>query len=285
MSNPRLLGSTSQSSGGFLLRPTMKYAVQGLHHALVAEGVKRTIEDVYEVSQKKQKSTMPPRNGFKKTVVKKSGGKKRATATSVVKDTLLKMSTSYHDTQSDSLLNVNGMTQNTIYTNNITAQVAIGTTNSARQGDEIYLIGLKVRLNYYTDANANGYQFRTLVVMSTEEFDFGAGFGAGLSETELFLPNTGDTLQTNAIINPKAVTVLHDETIDINSQVAAARDIGSTNFYVPLKKKFTYQSAGAVFGKKQNLYLVCIGSAFGATPDSTNIGVVYANTDLHFKNL
>lgn len=266
-------------------RPGMKAVIAGVHHAMVAESLKRTYNQAFgsEAQLPSKKQNM---NGVKKNIAvkrRKTSGKDKVAST--VKKTIMSMATSYHDQQNDSLLQVFPMTHNTIYTNNITAQVIAGTTNQDRQGDAVYLIGLKVTGNFITATTAGAYRYRVMVVTSGEEYDFGVAFGSGLTSTEIFLPNSGAAVRPSAIVNTKSVTVLADEDFDVASQIAATSDIVSTKFYVPLKRKFEYQAQGSVYGKTKNIYLVIIGYVAGGTSGVTSAGGGYFNTDLIFKNL
>lgn len=263
----------------------VKALISGTGNAMVADSLKRTYQATFPQTDSSQKNKMVKyAPGTKKTNIKKSAYKsKRSSTTQVVQKAILGMANTYHNTQNDSTLG-GAMLHNNIYTNNLTAQISAGTGNTNRQGDGLFLKGIRVKGNFFTNATASAYQYRVMVVMSGEEYDFGVGFGTGLTTTELFLP-TGTTIRTSSIVNPKAVTVLYDELIDINSQVAAARDIGSCQFYVPLNRKFVYQSAGSVYGKTKNIYLVTMGYVIGGTTGVTNVGDQSFNTDMVFKNL
>lgn len=280
---PRSVPRANTHRYGFVMRPGMKAAVAGVHYALVGESLKRTAEQVYGLYQKKQKTaaSMPT----KKTTVKKTTRRSKPSKTSVVKQTLLGMAATYHDTQNDSTVNINPMLHSVIYTNNVTAQIGVGTTNSSRQGDQIYMKGLRVQGNVFTDVLASAYQYRVMVVMSGEEYDFGMSFGAGLTPDQIFLPATGGLFQSNGIVNTKAITVLYDQMIQINSQVAGALDTAGVSFYVPLNRKFQYKEGGSEFGKSKNLYLVIIGDAAGGGLGVTDSGSCQFSTDLNFKNL
>lgn len=263
----------------------MKAFQTGVRHAYLAQGVKRAAESVLESFQKKKTMAPIAKYGSKKTGFKKSVSKTNVKKTrSVVKDTILRMATTFHNVQNDNTLQVTALLQNTIYTNNLTAQLQTGVFNESRQGDACYLVGLNVKGNFFSTAEANAYQYRVMILMSGEEYDFGSGFGIGLLSSQIFLP-TGTGVGTSAIVNPKAVTVLHDEIIDINSQVGGARDVCSTQFYVPLNRKFQYQSDASEYGKTKNLYMVIRGFKYGGVSGTTDIGNCSFNTDLIFKNL
>lgn len=263
---------------GMLMRPGMRAFSTGVRHAMVAAGVKRIIleNDSYpNKNQKTEKMAYGKKSSRTKTT-KKSNVKKTV---KTVKDTILGMAETYHDIQSDSVLNVTGMDSLSIYTNNVTAQVTQGTTIQGRQGDQIYLKGLRVKGAYISPTASAPMLFRILVVLSGEEYDFGIAFGNGLDGTMLFQPGTGTTVNCS-IINSKACSVLYDETMEINAFVSGVSELRKLDFYVPLNRKFHYQSTGSVYGKKQNLYLIVTASG-----NATDSGSVYCATDLSFKNL
>lgn len=278
----------SNSRNRYFLRPGMKAVIAGVHHAMVAQSLKRTVDKAFgddsNLPPKKRTTNMPMLK--RNNAIRRSSKEKKKQTTQAVKKTILSMATTYHDQQNDSNLQVFPMTHNTIYTNNITAQVTAGTTNQSRQGDSIYLMGLKVTGNFITATTAGAYRYRCMILTSGEEYNFGAAFGSlGLTNTEIFLPNTGSAVRPSSIVNNKAVTVLYDQQFDVASQIAATSDIVSTEFYVPLKQKFSYQDEGAIFGKTKNIYLVIIGYVAGGSNSVTSTGGGYFNTDLVFKNL
>lgn len=277
----------------FTMRPGIKAFETGLRHAYLAGQAKRVMEyitssDSSRSTQKKQKIMPVIPKSYKKPYARRTVSKtKKNSSLSTVKKTILGMAATYHDTQSDQSVIVSA-THNTIYTNNITAQVTQGTGNDNRQGDQIFMRGLNIRGSVFTNSTANAYQYRILVGYSGEEYNPGIAFGTGangLAIGEIFLPNTGINFTTHGIINSKAFTVLYDQTLDVNSQIAATVDVSHVNIYVPLNQKFAYQSAASVYGKTKNLYVIAIGSVAGGTAGTTAAGVVSFTTDLTYKNL
>jgi len=175
-------------------------------------------------------------------------------------------------------------THNTLSTVNVTAGVTQGDLNSSRDGDSISVTGLKMNGQYFSDALAGAYTFRILVGYSGEEYASTTFAGAGLGSSELFLPNTGTTFSTLGCINPRAFTVLHDQKIDLNSQIASVVDVGSFSFYVPLNNaRFDYQATGSALGKNKNLYVIVMACAGGGTTGTTATGTLVCAIDLLFK--
>lgn len=175
------------------------------------------------------------------------------------------------------------MTAGTIYTCSPTVVVTQGDLNSNRDGDAIILCSLKIKMNFFSDAVAGAYTYRILVGYSGEEYNASTFTSAALTSTELFLPNTA-AFATHGIINPKAFTVLHDETVDINSQIAATVDLATLAFTVNLANfHFLYQSSQSIYGKTKNLYIVILGNVAGGTPGTTATGSAILSYDLVFK--
>lgn len=166
-----------------------------------------------------------------------------------------------------------------------TAQIVQGDTNSSRDGDEIFLEALRWKGVLETTAVSNGFSYRLMVAWTGEEINTAAGSTAnGLTSAEVFLPNTGSNWILGAIPNPKAITILHDQVIDINSLVATTSDLASFDIKVPIKQKFVYQSDGSKYGKTKNLVLIVIGNIIGGTNNSTASGAFVSSYDLIFKN-
>lgn len=166
-----------------------------------------------------------------------------------------------------------------------TQGVVQGDTNQDRDGDQIQVCALKLKGSFFAPTTANGYTYRIMVGYSGEEYATGTTLTvSGLVESEIFLPGTGAGHRTNAINNPKAFTVLHDETIDINSLISGVQDVYSYSLTVPLNdSKFLYQSTGSVYGKTKNLYVVIIPCVIGGSLGITSCGNVHVSADLVFK--
>jgi len=177
------------------------------------------------------------------------------------------------------------MTQDVIYTTCPTAGVVQGTTNATRDGDAIYLAALKGRYTYAAPVNAPGvYTGRLIIGWSGEEYPtLGSDFGTGLTTTELFLPNTS-TVPINGLINPKAFTVIYDETVDADyfNTGAIVGNTATGTFNIPLDVNFVYQASASTMGKTKNLYVVFISEQFGSAA-LTPTGSVAIAFDLIFK--
>lgn len=176
---------------------------------------------------------------------------------------------------------------NTMYTCIPTQGITQGTGNINRIGDEIYLCALKVLGQYLTSTTAGAYSLRILVGWTGEEYNtagISSSLVSGLGTTEVFLPGTVSAWTPNGLINPKAFTVLYDQTVDINSQITATSDLSSFEFTVPINQTFCYQSSGSVQGKTRNLaVVVCAGVAYGVT-GTTSAGNCIWSCDLIYKD-
>jgi len=188
-----------------------------------------------------------------------------------------------HHTVSDSTAAQQNMTHNTIYSTSLTQKISQGDDNVSRDGDAIVIAAVKVQGSLVTPTASGAYMFRVLLLWSGEEYNV-SGSSAGLASTEIFLPSTGGSFMSNAIVNPKAVTVLHDEMVDINSLIASTRDVKDIAFKVNVNQKFPYQSTASIYGKTKNLYLVVIGSVVGGTGGTTDVGQHFMNVDIVFQN-
>lgn len=172
-----------------------------------------------------------------------------------------------------------------IYTNMPTQAIVQGTSNTNRIGDEVYLCAIKLSGSAVTADVSGAYKYRILIGWTGEE-STASNIATqyvynGLSANQLYLPQTYD-LVCNGIINSKAFTKLHDETIDISSQTPDTVDWTSFNITVPLNVSFRYQEAGSVFGKTRNLVVFVMGNMAGAVAGEV-IGSMVVATDLIFK--
>jgi len=168
-----------------------------------------------------------------------------------------------------------------------TQNILIGNDNQSRRGDQIYLCALKLSGSFFTNVTAACYKYRMIVGWTGEEYT-ASGIAntwssGGVTSGEIFLPNTDTASKMNGIINPKAFTVLYDQTWDINSMIAAASENQSYAFTVPINQTFNYQATAATMGKLKNLYVVIVGNVFGGTGGITQIGATFMATDLIFK--
>lgn len=188
-----------------------------------------------------------------------------------------------HNTLSSSAVS-NVMTHQTIYTTNLTSKIVQGDSNADRDGDSVHLTAFKLKGVIHSPTTAGAYVYRVLVGWSGEEYALTAS-SAGLTSAELFLPNQGGAFFATANVNPKAFTVIHDEIIDINSNITATSDLKSIAFNVPIKQKYAYQSTGSTFGKFKNLYIVVISGVVGGTSGTTASGSYFFDTDLIFQNM
>lgn len=184
--------------------------------------------------------------------------------------------------------NLTASFHNFIYSANLTAQIPQGQAINGRQGDEVYLTSLHLKGIIGTDVVSNGYQYRVMIVMSGEEYTATNFSATQLTYSELFLNTTGAgslLYGTVAPINPKAITVLYDETFNLDSQVPVTRNVTGFERTIPLYRKFLYQGSGSVFGKTKNLYAVFIPCALNGADGTTPTGQIVMSARLGFKNL
>ena len=175
------------------------------------------------------------------------------------------------------------LTHNTITTVVPTTGITQGLTNTNRIGDHVQLCAIKLSGSLNSAIASNGYSYRVLVGWTGEEYNLPTTLGSGLGTGELFIAATDVGWGCNGIINPKAFTVLSDNTYDINSQISAVSDCQSFSLVVPINSKFDYQSNGSIYGKTRNLAVVVLGSVIGGVAGTTSVGTVVLAYDLIFK--
>lgn len=178
-----------------------------------------------------------------------------------------------------------GMDSDVMYFTSPTQNVSQGTAIGQRIGDEIKLHALKLNgfINSTTAALACA-KFRVAVFYSSANRAASSVTTGAFTATELFLPNTINT-PANGIFDDKALTVLADVLIDVNSLVSNAQDIKSFAVSVPLKDvRARFGESGGAFVDKKNLYIMVTGY----TPVAANIldiGTYSYSYDLQFKDI
>lgn len=177
------------------------------------------------------------------------------------------------------------MTHNVIYTCFPTRGIFQGTAINQRIGDAIHLEAIKIKGNFNTAAASAGYRFRIIVGYSSEENAAANNetipVAPGLIANELFIVNTAANGNINGVINPKACTVVYDETFDLNSQVDNAVTVHSHDIFVSLQKKFPYQTNASTFGKNTNLFITVIADT---SAQQGTAGQLVQSYDLIFKD-
>lgn len=285
MSSPDRLTSSQNTFVNTFSSPVRALQV-GIRHAYqAAEYLGKNKAPGFDTPYpKKQKLMAPiPRGQKKLTMKRKTTYKKKVSFPNKVKKTILSMAETYHRGINDSSLN-GPLLHSNLYTYNLTAQVQQGTSLAQRQGDAIYLMGVNIRGSIFAPTTAGAYQYRIMVVRSGKETN-PATLLAGIGAADVFLPNTYSTFTINGQINSKALTLLYDQTVDVNSQLTATADVAQVNISIPIYKKFEYQSDGAVYGKKDNVYVLVTAIVAGGTAGTTSCGQFLGSADVIFKNL
>ena len=176
------------------------------------------------------------------------------------------------------------MSIDVLYTYNFTAQIVQGTTDGTRVGDQINLGSLEVNLRYETGTIGGAYQLRILIFWSGEEYNPSNNTltAANFTASQLFLPGVSGLIPF-APCNSKAVVLLHDQIMNVDSQIEGKPDVGVSRINIPLKgQTFKFQESGSVYGKTKNLYMValCTGTVSGAGA----FGNVYFQSKLNFMD-
>lgn len=226
-----------------------------------------------------------PQDGETDVLKKKGAWKKKRSFQSK----LLKNVHAQHLILDDVNFFTQNQTHNTIYTANITNKITQGTGNQNRIGDSIYLCAAKIQGTIVTPTASGNYMYRIIVGFSGEEYNptpmLGISyFGSGLTTSELFL-GAPTVVMPNAIINPKAFTVLCDYKFTIDSVLSANSNTKAVDVSVPIEQKFLYQAGTVGMGKYKNLYVVVIGWVKGGVTGTTNCGDFTGAFDLVFKNV
>jgi len=178
------------------------------------------------------------------------------------------------------------MTHNTLYTLNLTGNIAKGDDESDRTGENIHLDALKYKIHF---VSVNGSvsdpnmpkTYRIMIVR--HDNDHGAGtdnFVSGLGMTDLFHGNNNACLE---LTSAKNVSVLFDQLIKITPQMGSTNNDKLVTGFHKFNKTFTYKP-DQNYGKFYNYYLVVAGYQAGGTTGVTNVGQVYFHGDLIFKD-
>lgn len=262
------------------MSPGFRAFATGVKHAMLADNVLQTF-GLYP-----NNNQMPPlsRNVRKGNRTSKTTyRKKRVSPKTTVKKTILGMAQTYHRGISDATIASN-LVHNNIVGYNISAQIQQTTTLAGRQGDQVYLMGLKLKGVVTTPTTAGAYKYRVLVYFSGEEFN-PASLGTAVGSSEIFLPNTVGNYTVHGQINNKAITLLSDQIVDVNSTISGVQDVASVDINLGLYRKFEYQADGSAYGKTSNLYVSVIPFVASGVAGTTSCGQAYISADLTFKNL
>lgn len=252
-------------------------------------GAGKLAEGALQVFSPKQNIGMAPyRNGSTKTMTKRKqrrGTKKTKLATvAAVKRMIVG--------REEKKFYANAFTaatliDTTIYTANITAQIASGTEDGNRIGDSINLTNFEGRIRWYTDTEASYYTLRVLVFWCGEEYNPSSSLfsSAGFGGTQLFKPYNA-AVPTHAITNPKAITVLHYGYIEMNSALNGYEEGASHFINVKLGgQKFDYRQDLSVYGKRKNLYVCVIGGFKSSNADPPeNAGALLMNYSINYTD-
>ena len=220
-------------------------------------------------------------SSYGRTLVR-SKGRKTKSVSGFVKNVIYRMAEKKQYSQS---VAIGSLLHGNIYTKSITTNVVQGTSEATRVGDAVQLSDLRLKGVFATAATAGAYQFRVMVVASGEEYNVD-GTTSGLVLSELFNQGITAGTQVNAIVNPKACTVLHDEVVNINSTISGVSDGALIDLNIPLNNQvFKYQSSGSVYGKFKNIYVVLIGWVLSGTSGTTPTGSITFNYVLNYRDV
>ena len=181
--------------------------------------------------------------------------------------------------------NVSSMDTDIMYFTSPTQNISPGTAINQRLGDQVKLKYLKVN-GYFsaaTLANANA-KFRVTVFYCPEARAASSVTSNAFTQAELFMPNSVNTT-TCAMFDEKALTVLADLSIDLNSNVSTSQEIKSFAFTVPLKNAvLNFRESGSAFSHKRNLYIMVTGHT-PVVANVTDVGFFTYSYDLGYTDI
>ena len=175
----------------------------------------------------------------------------------------------------------------TVYAQSPTQNIGNGTNIGGRIGDQVYLQSLQLNGYMFSSATAlTNAKYRVSVVYSSLQIPCAAvSASPSFLPNDLFLSNTYTVNTVVGVYDPKAVNVLADVTIDLNSLVSTSQDIRSFAMDIPLKDfKMAYIDTGSPFGKTKNLYVV-VQAYTPTTAAISNLGSVLMSWNLKFKDI
>jgi len=168
---------------------------------------------------------------------------------------------------------------------NQTAIIINGTNSLQRVGDEIFLQYLRLNFLISAPTTAGAYSYRLMAVYSSEEYANTSFSTASLAFSEMFLINATAGTNVSAVPNLKAITILYDTVVDVNSNITGVSEVANVHTVINLKNhRFPYQAGGSAQGKFKNLYIVVIPYVVGGVVGTTGCGTVNCNASLDFRD-
>lgn len=168
---------------------------------------------------------------------------------------------------------------------NVTAAITQGVQFYQRVGDEVFLNSIRFNITVQSPTASGAYSYRLMFVYSGEEYATTALSAASLPATEVFLGGASTTNPYTGVANRKAVTVLWDQVVDINSVIAATRDVQTVRGVLNLRNvRFPYQTSTSVYGKVKNIYFVVLPNVANGTIGSTACGAIDMSYSIDFRD-
>jgi len=147
------------------------------------------------------------------------------------------------------------MNVNTTEAFNLLAGITTGTGFDNRTGQEIYVSGVMIRIRMEKPAATGNITYRFRVYLDASDTFSSTTTGTNVTDANnvsvgLLTDNTEVTLTAN---DKFQVRCLKDELITINAGFQNQPSQVTRSYWIPLKRKFTFQP-GEVFMRDQNLY-------------------------------
>lgn len=178
----------------------------------------------------------------------------------------------------------------TLYTVNLLGNIPRGDNWNNRNGDTIHLSCIDLNITMYGNTAQNlinAIRFNYWVIRDEDEYLAGSdGIGSGVGSGKFI--NTPN-YTTAGIWDPKKVTVvasgqhtMSPAVVNTSSAQSAVTQKTEKILLCP-GAKFTYET-NSNYGKNPNYYLVITASSYGGSQGVTNLGAVFLDGMIKFKN-
>lgn len=162
------------------------------------------------------------------------------------------------------------LTHNTFYTLSPIQGITIGTSDSTRVGQSIFIRHIKVAGNIFNAAGQAEVTFRIVTLWTDEQYLQGWAFTAGQIQVGSLFYGSNDG--TTALFNNKlGNTVICDRKITVKQQYSGSLVKKHFEYDCPIFQRVQYNSGSALLNKKQ-LYVVVIPYTPGGASGSTAVG-------------
>lgn len=166
-----------------------------------------------------------------------------------------------------------------------TQGITPGTAIGQRIGDQVKLKSLNINGMFIAATNANAnVKYRVSVFYCAEARAAASAAIGAFTLAEMFMPNTfGPPILGR--FDEKALTVLADMTIDLNSNLSTSQEVKSFAFTVPLRNAvLNFRDSASVFSNKRNLYIM-VTPYTPVTANVADCGTIAYSYDLSYTDI